>query len=114
MLFPPEEDIKRLAELMKEMKAGDPIEVSRRILALVPGFGPAYMTIGNALSSAGKLDEAEAVLWEGLQHEPCRAPIYINLAGILTARNEADVMAKRLRHLALWKLSFEDEIPKHL
>src|SRR5882757_1970149 len=114
MLYVPEETRKQFAELVPQLQTGDPVEVSKRLLAIVPGYGPAYLLIGASLLADGKFDEAEALLWEGLEQAPCRATLYLNLAQVRTARSQGDVLAKRLRHLALWKLSFEDKIPEHL
>jgi hypothetical protein len=36
------------------------------------------------------------------------------LGDVLTERNEADPIAKRLRGLALWKVSFSDEVPEYI
>src|SRR3954471_19127108 len=101
MLYVPEEVRKKLAEVMNDM-AGDPIATAKRALAILPGYSPAYLLMGTTLFAAGKLDEAEDLLWEGIRHDPCRPLLYLNLAEVRTRRNQADVLAKRIRHLALW------------
>src|SRR4051794_2969611 len=104
MLYVSDEVRKSLARLSTEMQDRDPIEAANRLLAVLPEYGPAYLLIGIALRDAGKVDEAEAALWTGLGHEPCNALLYIELAALRTARDPADVLAQRIRHLGLWKL----------
>src|SRR5438477_6687412 len=113
MLFVPEEVRKELARIMKG-EEGDPIEAARQALAIRPGYGPAYLIMGNALFANGKLDEAEEVLWEGIRQDPSRPMNYLLLAEVRSTRNQTDVLAKRIRHLALWKLSLMHRIPEFL
>jgi hypothetical protein len=114
MLYVPEEVRRNLAEVMKNADGGDAIETARRALAILPGYSPAYLLLGSSLFAAGKLDEAKGALWEGISHDPIRPLLYLNLAEVRTRREQVNVLSKRIRHLALWKISFMHKVPDFL
>jgi hypothetical protein len=110
MLFIPEAIMDRLQALSKESKS-DPEGAAARMMELWPGYAPARRVIAVQALKAGDRQRAEALFWELLELEPLDPQSYIIVATLLTERNEADVMAKRLRHLALWKMGLGGYIP---
>src|SRR2546425_5954884 len=112
MLFIPEDVEEAMGRLM-DSPGIDPVTRARRLLELWPGFAPARLLLGVDLSRSGKVDEAESALWDALGRDPCEAACYFALADIRMARNQGDLLAKRLHHLGLWKLALLDEVPPH-
>jgi hypothetical protein len=111
MLFISDEEYRRLADMMEETQTGDPEEAARRVIQARPTFAPGWIVLG---ASAKDPQEALAAFWKALWLEPCRAQNYLALADFLSQRQEANAIAKHLRTLALWKLSFADQIPKYI
>src|SRR5262249_9463949 len=108
MLFVPEEIQKRLRSLSEQAKASsDRVAVARRMLEVWPEWPQAWVVIA-AASADGT--EKEAADWDAVELGPRRTEWYLALAEFLPSRNADDVLAKRLRHLGLWKLALADEI----
>ncbi len=111
MLFTPEDRQLRLARLFDGASEADVPRLARQALEIDPNFAPAWTVLG---SRAEDPEEAQAALWKALWLAPCKPENYLALGDALTAREESDPLAKRLRGLALWKLSFEDEVPDYI
>src|SRR5436305_13469867 len=111
MLFIPPKEYSSLMKTLKEGHENDPVGSARRALELRPDFAPAWLILGVNLEDK---NEAEAALWKALELWPCTSDTYLSLAELLTQRDESDVIAKRLRLLALWKVSFADKVPELL
>ncbi|MDE3165526.1 MAG: hypothetical protein KGN36_06955, partial [Acidobacteriota bacterium] len=109
MIFPNEAEEQRLAQILGDAKPGDPVAAARRLTQTNPDYAPAWMLLG-----AGSEDPVEGVeaLWKALSMAPCRPALYLALGDRLTQISEGDAMAKRMRVLALWKVSFADEVPE--
>ncbi len=109
MIFPNEAEERRLARILDEARTGDRVAAARRITQTDPDYAPAWMLLG-----AGSEDPVEGVaaLWKALSMAPCRPTLYFALGERLTQISEGDAMAKRLRVLSLWKVSFADEVPE--
>jgi hypothetical protein len=110
MLFISEEEYRRLTGMMEEVQTGDEA-AARRLVEAWPAFAPSWTALA---ASTKDPQEALAALWKALWLEPCRAHNYLALGDFLTSRQEANAVAKHLRTLALWKLSFAEEIPKFI
>ena len=111
MLFIPQEEYQRITDMMEGLQTGDPEQGARRVIEVWPTFAPAWMALG---ASTKDPQEALAAFWKALWLEPCRPQNYLALADFLTRRQEANAVAKHLRQLALWKLSFVPEIPTYI
>ena len=108
MLFQTEDQKARLTRLFDKTSEADLVWFARQALEIDPTFAPAWTVLGARLEDP---EEAQAALWKALWLAPCKPETYLALGDALSMRDQADPLAKRLRGLALWKLSFLDEVP---
>jgi hypothetical protein len=107
MLYVPEAIQEKLRSLGKQVKTGDPAELARQMLDAWPEWPQAWILIA---ANSKDQQEGEAAYRKALELGPCRAEFYLAYGDVRTQRNEADVLAKRLRHLGLWKLALAEEV----
>jgi hypothetical protein len=111
MLFLPEKELKRFREQLSAAVASGDLGELRRAVELFPDSGLAWAALGTA---AKVTREGVDALWKAVWLNPCTYRNYLALAEILTELDQSDPMAKHLRSLALWKLSFDVEIPEFI
>jgi tetratricopeptide (TPR) repeat protein len=113
MLFFSKSDREQRFAVVRALQASEisETEAGERLLKLDPESGAAYMTLGNARMAAGDLAEAESLLWQALDRMPCYYGPYMSLSDVRRIRDPEDVLSLRLRELAIWKLSFSEDIP---
>ena len=90
----------------------DPVDIARRLIAVEPAFAPPYATLAGHYAKQGDLDQAESLLWKGLELWPGTHEFYSSLYAIRFDRNPNDPLGERLQQLSLWKLSLLDEVPE--
>jgi len=106
---------KRRQQILKDRAAGriDDEESGRRLIEVDPEFGPGWLALGMVKSRAGDLDAAEPLLWEALERAPSNPGYYLPLAVLYQQRGDR-ALSGLLTALALWKVSFCDEVPQEV
>jgi hypothetical protein len=86
-------------------------EIGRRLLAIEPNYPPGLIALGSARLAANDLDGAETLLWQALATAPSNPGMYFPLSAVCRERGDDDMMA-RLVAVALWKVSFYEDVPE--
>src|SRR5215831_1594822 len=113
MLCPDKKTAREFSRLVEELgkKLGNEVELANRMIALDPDFAPAYAMLSLHEFEERNFDAAEQLAWKVLELFPCAYHSCTGLAQIRAQRDPDDAMARRLQHLAIWKLALWDEIP---
>jgi hypothetical protein len=114
MLFRSEALQKEIQRAVEQMQAGGTgaAGAARRLIALDPTYALSYLFLGTLLTKEGDLEEAESLLWQGVAQQPGQFGFYLQLADVLERRDPDNALSKPLRQLALWNISFLQELPE--
>lgn len=77
-------------DLMDRGEAAGAIETYRRLISLVPQFGPAYRNLALALEEDGRLDEALSACGQAIEHQPDDLEAYLIMAKLLLKLERTD------------------------
>lgn len=111
MLFQSKATQEQRLEILREREAIGDVEAAQRLLQIDPDYAPAFLIRGNAVADKGDLVEAESLFWKGLDLHPLGFAFYFTLGDLRRKRDTDDAMANHLTQLAMWKLSFAEEVP---
>jgi tetratricopeptide (TPR) repeat protein len=75
-----------IASIIMDRSPGEALTLARRALLWAPSNGHAWSVRASALEALGRLDLAEAVLWEAQRRVPSNLAFYVQLAKILMGR----------------------------
>jgi len=87
-----------IASIIMEQAPGHSLNLARRALLWSPSNGHAWSVRANALDHLGRVDLSEAVLWEALRRTPSNLALYVDLALILSEReeySEAEILLRK-------------------
>lgn len=77
-------------DLMDRGEAAGAVETYRKLIALVPQFGPAYRNLALALEEDGRLDEALLACGQAIEHQPDDLEAYLIMAKLLLKLERID------------------------
>ena len=115
MLITPEAVRDRRLKVHNECRAQglDQEQTARRVLEEDPDYPPALLAVGTARLEAREFESAAPFLWRAVDRAPSNPGYYLPL--MVLAREQGDSrLARFLAELALWKLSFYEEVPEGL
>ena len=116
MLFTPEPQHRRRAEIARDWKEGKITdeEAGRLFVEAAPEAGTGYLVLANCQADAGNLAEAEAYYWQALARMPANYGVYLAMADLFHRRDQDSPLSRQFLRLAWWKLSFGREIPEEV
>jgi hypothetical protein len=113
MLFPDESRAKEYERITRQFQKrnANHEKLARQLIEIDPMFAPAYATLGMCEAIAGRMQEAEKLLWQAMTLSPTAFPIYDALANLEGEMGNAD-LSQRLIHLSIWLAAFSDTVPE--
>src|SRR5690349_18907657 len=113
MLFPSDRTTREIERLMGQLRKTkrDHQKLLSRMLELDPFFSAAYVMMCMMEAAANRLDKAEEYCWKALELSPTSYFPYLEASGLQKCLGNTE-LSDRLLLLAIWKISFEDEVPE--
>jgi uncharacterized protein YchJ len=115
MLFPSDRTTREIERLMGQLRKTkrDHQKLLSRMLELDPFFSAAYVMMCMMEAAANRLDKAEEYCWKALELSPTSYFPYLEASGLQKCLGNTE-LSDRLLLLAIWKISFEDEVPEDI